>query len=653
MRTRLPCQIVNPRVEKVKKRRDRVLKKLRKEIDSRRKAYLSNKLKILDKSLSLVINHEAKASFQKKAGSANTKSFWKMVNKFQGKNSNEDLKLKINGNLTSDSKLIAEAFGSFFKSKIEKLTSGQPQIYQHFLTRSEPMFFSLAEVKAALEQCKSKMSAGVDMVPMRVLKMIGLFDVDLIRTLLNGILLDGFPREWKLAKVLPILKKGDPQQVENYRPVSNLCSISKVFERCILNRILQLPTFDELVGSHQHGFRKAYSTVTCALSLKDKMVERLEERSKLLVYSLDLTAAFDMLRPDLFYEMLRDEIPSHLMDVVMDFLCQREFFVEIDGSKSSHVSVDRGCPQGSVLGPILFSLYVCKTMKKLPPDTDFFSYADDSYVVVRGTSVLECKERLEDVVKFHTEELEAIGMIVNSSKTEIMQMYPRPGDELLTTIKVGDSVVDTVKSMKVLGIIFDQKLEWGPHIDNLKKKMTSINNGIKLIRRKLSKNQAITVVTAQALSILYYASVVWLTPYISRKQERRVESIHYKSMRMVIKDYRQRISRDVVDSSTLRLPPRQWCHFTACSFFMNLRRTGNPSMLLNDISLNTYEKGRQPGKLFGFDGSSSRLGKIMTRNWIGSSLEKISGPWTQLVLSKDMIRTLLKKSLYPPTFLRT
>jgi len=122
-------------------------------------------------------------------------------------------------------------------------------------------------------------------------------------------------------------------------------------------------------------------------------------------------------------------------------------------------------------------------------------------------------------------------------------------------------------------------------------------------------------------------------------------------MRMVIRDYRKRINREIVDSSTSRLPSRQWCHFTACSFFMNLRRTGSPGKFLEDISTNIYEKGKQLGKLFGYDGSSSRLGRTMTRNWIGLSQEKIN-PYTHKVLSKDMIRTLLKKSLYPSTFAR-
>jgi len=653
IRTRLPEQVINPRVEKVKKRRDRALKKLRKEIDPRRKLKFTNKLKILDKSLSMVARHIAKATFQKKAGTANTKSFWKMVNKFQGKTDERELMIEINGNVTSDAGLISEEFGKFFKGKIELLTSSQPPINWNLAPRSEIHPFSHQEIKSALEQCKSKMSSGVDGVPMRVLKMIGLFDVDLIRTLLNEVLKDGFPSMWKLAKVVPIFKKGDRKRVENYRPVSNLCSLSKVFEKCILNRIQQLPNFNAMVGEHQHGFRKHCSTVTCALSLKDRIVERVEEKSKLLVYSLDLTAAFDMLRPDLFFDMLADDIPSHLMDVLMDFLRHRRFFVDICGSKSSLFSIDRGCPQGSVLGPILFSLYVCKSMMKLPPDVDYFSYADDSYVIVRGDTVTSCKERLETVVKDHINELKSIGMIVNGSKTEIIQMCPKPDDEVVTSVQVDNTDVSTVTSMKVLGLTFDKRLDWSTHIDNLKGKMSSINNGIKLIRRKLTRKQAITVVTAQALSILYYASIVWLTPHISKKQEGRVESLHYRSMRLVIKDYRQRIGREIVDSSTSRLPPKLWCHYTACSFFMNLRRTGQPRSLLENMSANLYEKGRQPNRLFGYDSSSSRLGRIMTKNWIGQSLDKISEPWTHISMSKDMIRTCVKKCIYPPTFARS
>jgi len=173
--------------------------------------------------------------------------------------------------------------------------------------------FTAEEIKAAFSQCKPKMSKGIDDVPMKILKMIALESTPLIHKLFKEINNIGIPDQWKLARVVPIPKKSNINDISNFRPVSNLCSLSKVYERCVLNRLMNTPNFNELIGSHQHGFRKFHSTTTCAMELKDSISKYLDDKEKVLVYSLDLSAAFDMLRVDTFHDMLKDDIPEDLM----------------------------------------------------------------------------------------------------------------------------------------------------------------------------------------------------------------------------------------------------------------------------------------------------------------------------------------------------
>jgi len=145
-------------------------------------------------------------------------------------------------------------------------------------------------------------------------------------------------------------------------------------------------------------------------------------------------------------------------------------------------------------------------------------------------------------------------------------------------------------------------------------------NGIKLIRRKLTLNQSIKVVTAQAMSLLYYGSVFWLTPSLSQKNMNLVERIHYKALRLVVKDYKQRMSRDWIDCTTKRLPPRLWMKFNAASYFLKLFYGLDHQLKASKLT-NTYIKRRNSGLLFGYDTSKSKIGRQITKNWIGGIID--------------------------------
>jgi len=219
------------------------------------------------------------------------------VNKVQGKKVRSDFSLNINGNIETDKGILASTVANFFEAKILNLTGGLPAIEKPWKNHifSKMHSFTEPEILKALDLCKPKMSKGVDEIPMRLIRTIGKHSPSMLVRIFNRIAASGFPEEWKMARVVPVPKKGDTTEVKNYRPVSNLCSLSKVYERCILNRIMDLENIDILIGVHQHGFRKSHSTVTCALELKDKILEYIDKKEHVLVYSLDMTAAFDML----------------------------------------------------------------------------------------------------------------------------------------------------------------------------------------------------------------------------------------------------------------------------------------------------------------------------------------------------------------------
>jgi len=162
--------------------------------------------------------------------------------------------------------------------------------------------------------------------------------------------------------------------------------------------------------------------------------------------------------------------------------------------------------------------------------------------------------------------------------------------------------------------------------------------------------QSLSVITSQVFSVLYYASPVWLTPSVESRVLKEVEKIHFKALRLVTRDYKQRTSRDYISKVTQRLPPRLWLRFAAASTIMKIWFNGAPARLKSDAFTNTFTKRRHDGLLFGFDDSTFKVGKQITKNWCGSVLSEVKTTWTNMVYSKDRLRTILKSTFYPFDF---
>jgi hypothetical protein len=182
--------------------------------------------------------------------------------------------------------------------------------------------------------------------------------------------------------------------------MSNLCSIGKIYEKCILLYIRRLETKcgTDLTGDHQHGFKPGRSTTTAGLSIQTYIGEKLDDGEMVLLVSCDLTAAFDLLDKDILKNRMKEKgIPIHLSKVIMDWITDRIGFVEVNGKRSMFYEIRLGCVQGSVLGPFIFALFMSPLgeleMGKI------FSYADDTYNGFSGKNfndiAVEAEQKLE------------------------------------------------------------------------------------------------------------------------------------------------------------------------------------------------------------------------------------------------------------------
>jgi len=183
------------------------------------------------------------------------------------------------------------------------------------------------------------------------------------------------------------------------------------------------------------------------------------------------------------------QISPGLAHAIYDFLTGRKFFVEIDGIRSASKNMDVGCVQGSILGPRLFTLYMGRLMETIKED--IISYADDSYVVVTGSSMSEIKSKIESTSKEHVAFLKRLGMVVNRSKTEII-VFDKKFEE--TGFVIDGEIVNSKSSIKALGITFQHNLKWDKHVSIITARVAPKLSMLKKIRKNLNKDQFLKLV---------------------------------------------------------------------------------------------------------------------------------------------------------------
>ena len=181
-------------------------------------------------------------------------------------------------------------------------------------------------------------------------------------------------------KDYPYPQKGPKNKIEHNRPIANLCSTSKLFERLILKQIQKIETISnvDLTGTQQHGFKKSKSTATLGLQIQSLIARALDEGDYVLMASIDLSAAFDVVNINLLIDRLRIiGLPEDIVGLIKLWLENRKFYVEVNGLNSMFYDINSGTIQGSILGPILYAIYVSPLFDL----TDLSNFADDNFAL--------------------------------------------------------------------------------------------------------------------------------------------------------------------------------------------------------------------------------------------------------------------------------
>lgn len=493
---------------------------------------------------------------------------------------------------------LASAFLQFFDNKITNLCSKFTPLTATSLYDLNPPLptpppalsiftpASTLEVQNAIYSA-SKSTCELDLIPSKLLKSAIDSLLIPITTLINLSLSEGiFPESFKYAMVKPLLKKFSlpPDDLASYRPISNLNFISKILERIIHTRITaHLQSFPSICP-FQSAYRKFYSTETALLRIQNDLLLAIDKRKLSALVLLDLSAAFDTIDHGILLARLSSSfgITGSALSLLSSYLTNRTQSVSINGHSSLPSPMQTGVPQGSVLGPLLFTLYTTPLglMLSATPISYHF-YADDTqlYISFESPNADYSLTILSSVLDSVHAWLTSNRLSVNPSKTEylIIGTHQQRAKLLTSSISIQGTILTPTDSTRNLGVIFDKDLSFKNHISAICKTSYYHIRQLRQVRSSLDTNSAIILANSLVSSKLDYCnSLYYGLPAVSLDRLQKVQN----SLARVIDPSVRRHHHITPTLKKLHwLPIHQRIHFKIASLTFKTLHNLQPSYL--------------------------------------------------------------------------
>jgi len=508
----------NPLPESVREQirlKNRLWKKyLRGEVDG--KAYKKQRNKVRNAVRRHVRKQQNNVALEVKS---NPKKFWAYVNS-RTKTKDKIGELEIiaeNGQqkLAVSDQDKAEALNGFFSSVFTQETDDEFEemvLHKAILQPMDDIEISLEEVKEKLKKINVNKSSGPDGIHPRILyELRDELAYPLVKMFNLSIRSEELPRDWRSANITAVYKKGKKSAVNNYRPISLTCILCKVMETIIRDKIMKYFMDNGLFTDRQFGFLKGRSTVVQLLQILDHWTELLEAGGRIDVIYTDLEKAFDKVPHRRLLSKLRTYgIHDNAINWIKAFVTNRIQRVKINDSMSDWEEVLSGIPQGSVLGPLLFIIYINDLVDQCENGANIYLFADDAKIY-KQVSKLEDKIVLQQCVDSFMEWTERWLVKVNVNKCKVMSFYNRTNLNVKaeTTYMMGPSQLEAVDNMKDLGVTFDVNLKFTDHVNDKVNKAYGMLGIIKRNFRSMSRNCLVMLYKSMVRSHLEYANNVW------------------------------------------------------------------------------------------------------------------------------------------------
>ena len=348
------------------------------------------------------------------------------------------------------------------------------------------------------------------------------------------------PTEWMKAKIIPIPKPGkDIKEVESYRPISLTSVVAKTAERMVKNRLMYWMEAKSKLSEDQAGFRRGRSTEDQLLKLLQSIGDGFNKKppKRTIMTLIDFSRAFDKVwRNGLYNKMEEMSVPRCIIQWVRAFLRERRAQVHLNGTNSNTKIFKEGVPQGTVLGPVLFLIYINDILKKIGPEVECSLYADDLAIWTQSNKIEEAKTKLEEAVNEVRRWAEEWRMGINFAKCEIGLFTTDPHQaRMRPTIMTEEEEIPFNANPTFLGLKMDRTLSFGAHVKAMKAKMARRLNIMKALRGTnwgCRKKSMKTVYQTYIRPIAEYGMAAWAPP-TSETTMQKIEVINNQAARII------------------------------------------------------------------------------------------------------------------------
>ena len=487
-----------------------------------------------------------------KENKCNPKQMWKFINELNPK-SKKPAPESVSEVKKPDRKSsnVADTFNSYFSSIPHKLLSENHFQLPYnsinlddYVKTKMPLensfdipLVSNYFVHKFLSSLDVNKACGLDEISPKYLKMSANVVSPIITSIINQSILSGiFPSQWKESKITPLHKGGEPGDLNNYRPISILSTLSKVLERHVHDTLYQYFSDWNLFHVFQSGFRPKHSCQTALTKMMDTWLSAINDHKIIGVIFLDFRKAFDVVNHEILLKKLETYgLGSCSLKWFSSYLSDRYQKVSIGPSLSGPEHTYVGVPQGSILGPLLFLIFINDLFLVIKNDIDFF--ADDSTISLAGHKLSTIESSLQNDLKNIEKWCQVNKMIINVEKTKAMvistkQKQTRSIENFNLNLFLNDSKLKLVTEQKLLGILVTNTLNWNEHVNHVCKKISKGIFALKKLKLYMDLKTRNLFFNAYILPHFDYCNTIW--GHSSSEIQTRMLKLQKKAARYIL-----------------------------------------------------------------------------------------------------------------------
>ena len=373
-----------------------------------------------------------------------------------------------------------------------------------------------------MSHLQTKKAAGLDGISPRLLRAATPAIVEPLTKIINLCLSKGtFPASWKIEKVTPVFKAGDNLNISNYRPISILPVLSKLLERHVHLALYKYLNQHDVLFKHQSGFRPFHSCETAMIDLVDNLLGNMDNGLVSGLSLIDFRKAFDLVDHGVLLKKLAIyQLSDASLQWFRSYLERRLQKVSINGVLSSSLPINSGVPQGSILGPLLFTIFI-NDLPLYLSNARLCIYADDTTQLAAGRHVTNVALTLTDGLCKISEWASNNCMALNADKTKSMLICSKPKLKMLAKnndmlqISIQDKEIETVSNTKLLGIHLDSSLTWTKHVSVISNKICKRLGLLKCLNPFLAPRARLAFYNALVQPLMDYGACVWGDSFVT------------------------------------------------------------------------------------------------------------------------------------------